>query len=98
MPSVPEADLEHILAHTRGLWEPMRGQNLFIAGGTGFFGRWLLESFAFINARLDLGARAVVLTRNPAAFAQRAPEVASQSCLTFVQGDITNTGDRCAST
>lgn len=89
MPSLPEADLEHVLEHTRGLWEPMRGQNLFVTGGTGFFGRWLLESFAFINGRLDLGAHATVLTRDPAAFKERAPEAAAQSCLDFVKGDVT---------
>ena len=90
MPSLPEADLEHVLAHTRGLWEPMRGRNLFVTGGTGFFGRWLLESFAFANERLALGAHATVLTRSPAAFKERAPEVAAQSCLTFVKGDVTD--------
>jgi len=90
MPSIPEADLEHVLAHTRGLWEPLRGSHLFVTGGTGFFGRWLLESFAFANQRLDLGAQMTVLTRDPVAFKQRLPEVAGQSCLTFVKGDVTD--------
>ena len=90
MPSVPEADLEHVLAHTRGLWEPVHGKNIFITGGTGFFGRWLLESFAFINERLDLDAHATVLTRSPAAFKERAPELAGASCLAFVKGDVTD--------
>ena len=35
---LPMADLEHIA----GLWEELRGQKLFITGGTGFFGTWLL--------------------------------------------------------
>jgi len=88
MPPLPEADLDHILAHTRGLWEPLRGRNLFVTGGTGFFGRWLLESFAFINGRLNLGAHATVLTRSPAAFTERAPHLAGESCLAIVQGDV----------
>ena len=66
-------DLDHILSHTQGLWEELRGQRIFITGGTGFFGCWLLESFAWANDKLELNAEAVVLTRNPEAFYGRQP-------------------------
>jgi len=58
------ADLDHILADTQGLWEPLRGQKILLTGGTGFFGCWLLESFARANDALGLEASALVLTRN----------------------------------
>ena len=73
------ADLDHILAHTRDTWEALRGRRLFITGGTGFFGCWLLESFLWANDHLDLGAAAVVLSRNPAA---------GHPAITLHQGDV----------
>ncbi len=82
------ADLDHILVHTQGLWEGLRGQAVFITGGTGFFGRWLLESFAEANHRLSLGAQAVVLTRNPEGFRRRADQLASDEFIQLVKGDV----------
>ena len=46
---LPAADLEFILQETMSMWEEMRNRRIFITGGTGFFGRWLLESFLQIN-------------------------------------------------
>lgn len=81
-------DLDHILAHTDGMWEELKGQRIFITGGTGFFGCWLLESFAWANDRLALGAAAVVLTRDAAAFAQKAPHLAHHPAIGFHRGDV----------
>jgi dTDP-glucose 4,6-dehydratase len=77
-----------VLAHTRPLWENLRGRRIFITGGTGFFGMWLLETFTHANSALNLGAEAVVLTRDPAAFARKAPHLAGRADLTFVSGDV----------
>ena len=90
MPSqpLPPEDLAHVLAHTRALWAEARGKRFFITGGTGFFGMWLLESFIHINDALGLGMQATVLTRDPAAFARKAPHLTSRPDLTFIAGDI----------
>jgi len=82
------ADLDHILDHTRHLWEALRGQRIFITGGTGFFGCWLLESFFWANQKLDLGAQAVVLTRHPDRFLKQAPHLASNPHVQLWPGDI----------
>ncbi|MBF0560149.1 MAG: NAD-dependent epimerase/dehydratase family protein [Nitrospirae bacterium] len=81
-------DLDHVLVHTRDLWEEIRGKRLFITGGTGFFGTWLLESFAWANEKLDLDASALVLTRDREAFAKQAPHLAASPFIKFHPGDI----------
>ena len=82
------ADLDHVLAHTRGLWDDLRGARIFITGGTGFFGCWLLESFTWASDQLKLGASAVVLTRDAAAFAAKAPHLAGHPSVALHEGDV----------
>lgn len=88
MSKLPDDDLHHVLMHTRDLWEELRGQRLFITGGTGFFGRWILETFVHANEQLSLGASAVVLTRNPESFSLKAPYLATRNDLKLLQGDV----------
>ena len=85
-----EEDLNHILIHTEGLWEELRNQRIFITGGTGFFGCWLLESFAWANTKLNLNASALVLSRNPGAFSRKAPHLASNPSIQLQAGDVRN--------
>lgn len=85
---LPAEDLDHVIDHTRPLWAGARGGRFFITGGTGFFGMWLLESFARANDALGLGMRAVVLSRDPAGFARRAPHLAARDDLEFIAGDV----------
>ncbi|MEO5803009.1 MAG: NAD(P)-dependent oxidoreductase [Verrucomicrobiota bacterium] len=81
-------DLDHILAHTEGLWEELRGQKIFITGATGFFGCWLLKSFAWANEKLNLKAEAVALTRNLENFQKKTPPLAKNPAIRFQIGDV----------
>lgn len=83
-----QQDLDHVLKHTEGLWDELRGQRLFITGGTGFFGCWLLESLTWAIDRLGLHTQAVVLTRNPEAFKKKAPHLATHPAIRLHMGDI----------
>ena len=87
---LPEADLEMIFDSARGLWEQLRGERLFLTGGTGFFGCWLLESFAHANRVENLGAQVTVLTRNPDAFRLKCPHLANDPAISLLQGDVRN--------
>ena len=88
MPPLLLEDLQAILEATRPLWPELANQRLFLTGGTGFFGTWLTESFLHINAALNLNAHITVLTRNPEAFARKAPHLAHDPALTLLQGDV----------
>jgi nucleoside-diphosphate-sugar epimerase len=85
---LPLEDIEHIFRHTARLWDGLRDRKIFITGGTGFFGCWLLESFCYINRSLALNAHATVLTRSPEAFQKKAPHLASDPSITFLSGDV----------
>lgn len=85
---LPPEDLEYVLAHTRDEWEQVRGRRLFLTGGTGFFGIWLLETFAHANQRLSLGASVTVLTRSPDRVAVNVPHLWNHSSINFLKGDI----------
>jgi nucleoside-diphosphate-sugar epimerase len=87
-PALPPADLDHITATTAPLWDEMRGQHLFLTGGTGFFGTWLTESFLHINRTLNLEAHLTVLTRDPDAFRRKCPHLANDPALTLLAGDV----------
>ncbi|MBP4051103.1 NAD(P)-dependent oxidoreductase [Chromobacterium violaceum] len=81
-------DLDAILARKPEVWESLRGASLFISGGTGWFGRWLLEAIAHANARLGTDIRVLALSRDPGAFARRAPHLASNPAIRFHIGDV----------
>jgi len=86
MKPVDHADLDHILQHAD--LSALRGERVFITGGTGFFGCWLLESFLHAKRELGLNAHSTVLTRDPAAFTQKAPHLANDKAITLLAGDV----------
>lgn len=83
---IPEEDLNHVLAHTGEIWRELAGKRLFITGGTGFFGIWLLEAIAAANDSLKVGVGATVLSRDPARFLARMPHLAIRSEFDWLTG------------
>lgn len=91
MKRLPVEDLEHIYQNTQDIWESFRGKSIFVTGGTGFFGKWLLESFIYVNEKLALNAKITTLTRNPEAFLKEYPFYEEHTnTVQFVKGDILN--------
>ena len=90
MPHPLEQDLDYVLSETRELWENVRGQKIFLTGGTGFVGTWLVESFVWANHHLRLDAQMVLLSRHPDAFRNKAPEAGADPCISFITGSVTD--------
>jgi nucleoside-diphosphate-sugar epimerase len=82
------SDLDEIVGRTEPLWQELRGQRILITGATGFFGCWLLESFAWANQRLNLNAGAVGLSRHPELLNEKAPHLAQDSAITLHAADV----------
>jgi nucleoside-diphosphate-sugar epimerase len=81
-------DLEFVLDHARDDIREFAGCRLFVTGGTGFVGSWLVESLLWANRRLDLGSRVVLLTRSPDLYRQSQPHLAFDPAVELVQGDV----------
>lgn len=81
-------DLEHVLEHTPGVWDELRNSRVFVTGGTGFFGCWLLETWAYAWDRGIPNASMTVLTRSVEAFRRKAPHLAQHPSIRLVEGDV----------
>lgn len=89
MKRLPIEDLEYIFINTQDIWESFRDKSIFLTGGTGFFGKWLLESFIYLNEKLSLNARLTTLTRDPESFLHAFPFYNDYSnSVRFIKGDI----------
>lgn len=83
-------DLDHILKETLDLWTEIYGKRLFITGGTGFFGKWILESFIWVKENLNLDSEITVLTRDFEKFKREMPHIACHPSVRFIIGDVRN--------
>ena len=82
-----ENDIKHILKYTQTVWKELQGKTIFLTGGTGFFGKWILESFLYANSTLQLNTKMFVLSRNPDLFLNKYPHFKNET-LHFMTGDI----------
>lgn len=87
---VPQDDLRAIHERTAGeIWQALRGKRLFVTGGTGFVGCWVLEALTSADTRFDLGLTLDVLTRRPDVFLAEKPHLARHRSIRLVKGDMT---------
>ena len=82
----PDVDL--LLGRSGVDLEIFRGKTVFITGGTGFFGVWMLSALATIRKRLEGDMRIVALSRDPQKFLARHPQSDLALGVAFITGDV----------
>lgn len=82
------ADLERALEHPSFNWNSLKGARIFITGGTGFFGLWLLHVLLHASDRLSLGLKIVALTRSAGLIMVREQALANHPSIEFWEGEI----------
>jgi len=85
---LPISDLEEILTHSNEVMKFLYKKKIFLTGGTGFIGKWLIESFLYANKCLSLDACMYVLSRNPRKFLELFPQFANRPDLYWIEGDV----------
>lgn len=81
-------DLDEILEKSRPIFNSLKGARIFITGGTGFIGVWLLEAIAWANKHINSEIHLVVLCRNPSAMLVKAPHLMGNPDITYLQSDV----------
>lgn len=88
MTRLPPEDLRIICARDHSLWSEFEGARLFITGGTGFFGRWLVESCLYARNKLGLDVEITLLSRAPEQAMLRLPHWRHLNGLNWITGDV----------
>ena len=87
-PALPAGDLSEVVRMAEDDLRLLEGARLFITGGTGFVGTWLVESLLAGDRELGLGLGVTLLTRSADSYRQRCPHVAADQRVTLLEGDI----------
>ncbi|MBT4522544.1 MAG: NAD-dependent epimerase/dehydratase family protein [Halieaceae bacterium] len=82
------SDLEEVLLNSRHVFERLNGARLFVTGGTGFWGRWMIESLAYAVERLGLDIRMLLLARNRESFLADNTAQSRPAWLSILEGDV----------
>ncbi len=90
MNGLDEIDLKYINKKTHEILNEnlLTRSRIFFTGATGFFGKWLLETFIYFNNILDQKIDVFALSRNPEKFLKQYPHFKDEKCIIWVTGDV----------
>ncbi len=87
-PPLPERDLAEVTLLAEDDLRVLEGARIFMTGGTGFVGTWLVEALLTADRGLDLRLGLTLLTRDAVAYRRRRPHVAGDERVTLLEGDV----------
>jgi UDP-glucuronate decarboxylase len=80
-------DLDYIFDKTEYLVNNLKDKTIFVTGGTGFIGKWLLEFFIYLNYYKFVNCKIIVLTRDPVVFLEKYSHF-NVPFIKYIKGDI----------
>lgn len=86
MYSLPEEDLGLIAARVESLWP--RRKRFLISGGTGFMGRWLVESIFKLESQLKTENEFFIISRRSREIIFQEIPILKNSCFTMIQSNL----------
>lgn len=88
--AMPQADLEFIASRLLTAGFDFKGESILVTGGTGFFGKWIVEALVWLNDQAALGNKLTVLSRDAMRALAAQPWLAKRPDVNFVGSDIRN--------
>lgn len=83
-----EDNREKIWNNNQKLWNCLQNKQVFVTGGTGFFGKSLLDLIIDFNTHKKLNLNLIILTRDPEKFTLKFPKLALNKWIKFQKGNI----------
>lgn len=85
---LPSDDLDFVVERTADFWSRFDRARLFVTGGTGFIGTWLLEVVQHANRVTGSRIDTLVLSRDPQKAKAHAPHLFAAEGVTMLKGDV----------
>ncbi len=66
----------------------LKNEKIFISGGTGFVGTWLLEMICYLNEEYNFNTEVILLARNISEFKKDKKHLSGKKHIAFIKKDI----------
>jgi len=86
--NVDKSDLEEIFRQSKDDLSYFDKARIFITGGTGYVGKWMIEFLHYARERACLQFEIVLLSRNIQRFLKQYPHFKNESWLSYIEGDV----------